>query len=63
MAAFFMRINPLTYAVDALRSALFPTQTTDFSRATNLWVTVLFCIVTFAASAMIVNRRNNQPAA
>jgi ABC-2 type transport system permease protein len=60
---FFMRANPLTYGVDALRNALFPTQATDFSLATNLSVSIGFCLVTFAASWAIVNRRSNKPAA
>jgi len=58
-----MRLNPLTYGTDALRNALFPTQTTDFSLETNLGVTMVFCFLIFAASWAIVNRRTNQPAA
>ena len=58
-----MRLNPLTYGVDALRNALFPSQTTEFSLGTNLIVTVAFCALTFAASWAIVNRRSNKPAA
>ncbi|HEX4020113.1 MAG TPA: ABC transporter permease [Acidobacteriaceae bacterium] len=58
-----MRLNPLTYTVDALRNGLFPTQATDFSPATNLIVTLGFCAVVFAASWAIVNRRTNKPAA
>jgi ABC-2 type transport system permease protein len=58
-----MRLNPLTYTVDALRNGLFPTQATDFSPAINLVVTLGFCAVVFLASWAIVNRRTNQPAA
>ena len=58
-----MRLNPLTYTVDALRNGLFPTQTTDFSAPTNLIVTLGFCAVAFVASWAIVNRRTNKPAA
>jgi ABC-2 type transport system permease protein len=58
-----MRLNPLTYGVDILRNALFPTQTTDFSLTVNLAVTAGFCALTFAASWAIVNRRTNKPAA
>ena len=58
-----MRLNPLTYTVDALRNGLFPAQATDFSPATNLIVTLGFCAVAFAASWAIVNRRTNKPAA
>jgi ABC-2 type transport system permease protein len=59
----FMRLNPLSYGVDALRNALFPEVATDFPLATNLAVTLGFCAVTFAASWAIVNRRTNKPAA
>jgi ABC-2 type transport system permease protein len=58
-----MRLNPLTYGVDALRNALFPGQPTEFSLTINLVVTVAFCALTFAASWAIVNRRTNKPAA
>ena len=58
-----MRINPLTYGVDALRNALFPAQPTDFPLTINLAVSTLFCLLTFAAAAAIVNRRTNKPAA
>jgi len=58
-----MRLNPLTYTVDALRNGLFPAQATDFSTAINLIVTLGFCAVVFAASWAIVNRRTNKPAA
>jgi ABC-2 type transport system permease protein len=58
-----MRLNPLTYGVDALRIALFPTQHPEFSLTTNLAVTIAFCALTFAASWAIVNRRTNKPAA
>ena len=58
-----MRLNPLTYTVDALRNGLFPAQATDFSATTNLLATLAFCAVVFAASWAIVNRRTNKPAA
>ena len=60
---FFMRLNPLSYGVDALRNSLFPQAPTDFSLTTNLAVTIAFCCLTFAASWAIVNRRTNKPAA
>ena len=60
---FFMRLNPLSYGVDALRNALFPAAATDFPLATNLAVTLGFCALTFAASWAIVNRRTSKPAA
>jgi ABC-2 type transport system permease protein len=58
-----MRLNPLTYGVDALRNALFPAQPTEFPLTINLSVTIAFCALTFAASWAIVNRRTNKPAA
>ena len=58
-----MRLNPLTYGVDALRNALFPAQATDGGLALNLGVTAAFCAVVFAASWAIVNRRTSRPAA
>jgi ABC-2 type transport system permease protein len=60
---FCMRLNPLSYGVDALRNTLFPEAVTDFSLATNLAITAAFCALTFAASWAIVNRRTNKPAA
>jgi len=60
---FCMLCNPLTYGVEALRSALYPGGSSVFSLPVNLAVTVVFCLVTFAASWAIVNRRTNRPAA
>jgi ABC-2 type transport system permease protein len=58
-----MRLNPLSYGVDALRNTLFPAVATEFPLAINLIVTLGFCLLTFAASWAIVNRRTNKPAA
>ncbi len=58
-----MLANPLTYGVDALRNALFPTAHTEFSMPVNLLVTAGFCLLTFVASWAVVNRRTNRPAA
>ena len=58
-----MLANPLTYGVDALRNALFPAQPTSASLPVNLLVTAGFCLLTFAASWAIVNRRTSKPAA
>ena len=60
---FVMLLNPLTYGVDLLRHALFPTAETSFSVPVNLAVTITFCILSFTASWAIVNRRTNRPAA
>ena len=58
-----MHLNPLTYGVDALRNALFPDTPTAFPLAVNLAVTVGFCVLCFAGSWAIVNRRTTKPAA
>jgi ABC-2 type transport system permease protein len=58
-----MLANPLTYGVDALRNTLFPAAPTEFGLGVNLLVTLGFCLVTFAASWAIVNRRTHKPAA
>jgi ABC-2 type transport system permease protein len=60
---FCMRLNPLTYGVDALRNVLFPAETTSSPLITNLVVTLGFCFFTFAASWFVVNRRTTKPAA
>ncbi len=58
-----MRVNPLTYGVDALRNLLFPAQPTDAGFAVNLGVTAGFCFVCFALAWFAVNRRTGKPAA
>ncbi len=60
---FCMLLNPLTYGVEALRSCLFPSSPTEFSLPVNLAVTGVFCLLTFTASWLIVNRRTNRPSA
>ena len=60
---FCMLLNPLTYSVEALRISLFPGTQTVFSMPVNLAVTLGSCLLTFAASWAIVNRRTNRPAA
>ena len=58
-----MLANPLTYGVDALRNGLDPAAHTDQTVLVNVAVTVAFCLVTFATSWVVVNRRTNKPAA
>jgi ABC-2 type transport system permease protein len=60
---FCMLLNPLTYSLEALRSSLFPGTATVFAMPVNLAVTLGSCVLTFAASWAIVNRRTNRPAA
>jgi ABC-2 type transport system permease protein len=61
--AWLMRLNPLSYGVDALRNALFPVEHTLFPLGVNLAITAGFCVLVFAASWAIVNRRTHKPAA
>jgi len=59
-----MRINPLTYGTDALRSLLFPASaSTDLSLSGNFTVLALFTLVMFALSFLVANRRSTKPAA
>jgi ABC-2 type transport system permease protein len=58
-----MLANPLTYGVDALRNGLDPAAHTWQPALINVAVTVAFCLVTFASSWAVVNRRTNKPAA
>lgn len=58
-----MLANPLTYGVDALRNAIFPSEETAFPLTVNLAVSMGFCLLVFALSWAIVNRRSNKPAA
>src|SRR5271166_4044434 len=59
-----MRINPLTYGTEALRSLLFPgSVSTDLSLSANFAVLALFTLVMFALSFLVANRRSTKPAA
>jgi ABC-2 type transport system permease protein len=58
-----MLANPLTYGVDALRNGLDPAAHTWQPALINVAITVAFCLVTFASSWAVVNRRTNKPAA
>ncbi len=59
-----MRINPLTYGTEALRSLLFPgSASTGLSLSANLAVLALFTLVMFALSFLVANRRSTKPAA
>jgi ABC-2 type transport system permease protein len=56
-----MRINPLTYGVEALRQLLYPTP--GAGPALSLAVLVLFSLVMFGLSFLMVSRRSTKPAA
>ena len=60
-----MRVNPLTYGLDALRTALFPATAVMnlFSVSTSLAILTIFTAAIFGAAFMMVNRRTTQPAA
>jgi ABC-2 type transport system permease protein len=57
-----MRINPLTYGTEALRSLLFPA-TATFSLTLCLIVLAGFTAVMFTLSFVMANRRSTKPAA
>ena len=57
-----MRINPLTYGTEALRTLLFPASAT-FAVSTSLMVLVGFSLVMFFAAFVVANRRTTKPAA
>ena len=58
-----MRINPLTYGVEALRSLLYPASVTEFSLFSSLATLVLFALFMFGLAFVMVNRRSTKPAA
>lgn len=60
--AWLMRLNPLTYGTEALRSLLFPA-TTTFPLTLCLTVLVAFTLVMFTLSFVMANRRTTRPAA
>jgi ABC-2 type transport system permease protein len=56
-----MRINPLTYGVDALRQLLYPGS--GAALTSSLATLVLFSLFMFALAFLMVNRRTTKPAA
>lgn len=56
-----MRINPLTYGVDALRELLYPG--TGGSLGASMATLVLFSLFMFSLAFLMVNRRTTKPAA
>ena len=60
-----MRLNPLTYGLDALRTALFPSTAamSQFSMSTSLALLAIFTVAVFALCFLMVNRRTTRPAA
>lgn len=60
---FLMRINPLTYGVEALRDLLYPGSQNDFPLSQSLGMLVLFALFMFGLTFFMVNRRTTRPAA
>lgn len=60
--AWMMRLNPLTYGTEALRSLLFP-ETSTFSLSLCLTVLAAFTAVMFTMAFVMANRRTTKPAA
>ena len=58
-----MRINPLTYGVEALRALLYPASPAVSSLPVCLAALGLFTLVMFILSFIMVNRRTTKPAA
>jgi len=58
-----MRINPLTYGVEALRGLLYPGSTSLASLSTSMAALILFTIAMFGLCFFMVNRRTTKPAA
>jgi ABC-2 type transport system permease protein len=58
-----MRLNPLTYGVEALRSLLYPGMSTMFPLASAMATLILFSLVMFSLAFLMANRRTTRPAA
>jgi ABC-2 type transport system permease protein len=58
-----MRLNPLTYGVDALRGLLYPGTKTSFTLPEAMATLLLFSLVMFGLAFLMANRRSRGPAA
>jgi ABC-2 type transport system permease protein len=58
-----MRLNPLTYGVEALRGLLYPGAETSFPLSSAMATLVLFSLVMFGLAFLMANRRTTRPAA
>src|SRR5438270_12072544 len=58
-----MRLNPLTYGVEALRDLLYPANPGEFSLAASTATLVLFSLFMFGLAFLMVKRRSTKPAA
>ena len=57
-----MRLNPLTYGVQALRDLMYPASQGEFSLTASLATLVLFSLFMFGLAFLMVNRRSTKPA-
>ncbi len=58
-----MRLNPLTYGVEALRGLLYPGAELSFPIQSSIATLLLFSLVMFGVAFLLVNRRTTRPAA
>ena len=58
-----MRLNPLTYGVEALRSLMYPGTDSGFPLSYDMATLLLFSLVMFGLAFLMVNRRSTRPAA
>jgi ABC-2 type transport system permease protein len=58
-----MRLNPLTYGVEALRSLMYAGTNADFPLSYDMATLLLFSLVMFGLAFLMVNRRSTRPAA
>ena len=59
-----MRVNPLTYGLEALRAALFPEMASpSFPLGSSIAVLAVFSAIVFAVAFLLANRRSTKPVA
>jgi ABC-2 type transport system permease protein len=58
-----MRLNPLTYGVEALRALFYPGVETSFALSSSIATLSLFSLVMFGFALLMANRRTTRPAA
>ena len=58
-----MRVNPLTYGVEALRDLLYPGASITFPLSSAMATLLLFSLVMFGTAFLMANRRSTRPAA
>jgi ABC-2 type transport system permease protein len=58
-----MRLNPLTYGVEALRGLFYPGAETSFPLPSAVATLTLFSLIMFSIALLMANRRTTRPAA